>query len=295
MAKNTYNPNWREDLEREWKPWTDGKLDDKERLVFNIIAVFLLILFGYFLGYLTFAVDADHRLDYLSGVFSDVLNILSTVVLVTLIQQYFAREQRKKDLVRKAGSRVRGVALDAMDDLMHEGWATGPDSLLQNKFYRYVDWSGAILNEINLSSTTITFDADLSQIKARHTVLISCNFDQVKLTGAFLRATDCTKATFTNCNFADCWLVEAVFKEASVRHCDLSNVNLTLASFQGADLTGTNLKNARLTTRDIVNVDRKTVIFDEDTILPNGLKWIPKRGRGFEYMAEQFGCIVDVD
>jgi hypothetical protein len=185
---------------------------------------------------------------YWTNAFTEAISVMATVILIGKWTEQRAETRRidqlKKDLVRNAGKRSNSVALDAIDDLRHEGWLCGENGLLKNQNLTRANLSDANLWEANLSGAVSTF----------------ANFSFATLSGANLSG-----AILEHASLTDAKLGQSNLSFALLRRANLSGADLLIADLSGADLCNADLTNAQ-------NINTST--FDKNTILPDSTKWI---------------------
>ena len=121
MPKNDFDTAWEESRQAR-RSWT--RPDVYLTLLLGS-AVGLAV--GVMLGAGWFADEG-----YWTNVYTEALSIVLTVVVIGVINEWRETERRKRDLIRRAGSRSNEIAKDAVDEMRHEGWLTGENGLLRD-------------------------------------------------------------------------------------------------------------------------------------------------------------------
>lgn len=163
------------------------------------------------------------------------------------------------DLIKKFGSRDRGTAIVASEELRWLGLLCGGQ--LQG-----VDLQGADLREADLSSANLQ--------KAR---LGGARLQKANLTYALLRWVELTSANLKSANmaYANLWranLVEANLQEANLLRADLQRANLWMANLRRANLREAFLQSAKLRDADLLGADLQGAKL-ERAVLPDGTRW----------------------
>jgi len=167
--------------------------------VYRIGGGLLLVLIGVWIGSLIFA-DG-----YATNVYTEMLSIFVTVLVLDRLNEWRSVQQRKRTLVREAASRDNSTALNAIDWLRAEGWLTEYDET-------------PLLKEIKLSR------ADLHNAYLYGAHLQNTNLYKVNLSYA-----DLSKA-----NVVDSFLHRAILQYTSLYETDFRQTNLWDASLRGA-------------------------------------------------------------
>ncbi len=151
--------------------------------------------------------------DYLQGISTEMVGAIITALLFTFIigsaEQSAAEVSQKEELIRRLGSRVNILALEAGEELDAKGWLT--DGTLQE----------AVLQEANLQET--------------------------RLNGADMQRADLSNANLYRARLLDANLSGANLTRANLSGATLFNTILDGATLEGADLEGANLLGAEFT------------------------------------------------
>lgn len=271
----------------------------------------LYALVGFFAGILTFpAINmlVNDALNLLGGIVPEAIGIAFTVFI---IERYNRRrdehqeiDQLKRDLVRRAGSKVNDVARDALEEIEHHGWSIGNESILQGKKLPQANWRDANLTKFNLDELDLHHadltntnlkeaslqnarlnyaslakaylfltnlsdawlgGANLEKTHLHHAFLINASFGIAHLYKADFHGANLTNAKFLRDNLTDAQFVGAYLINTSIRESNLSNANLFRAILYGTNFTDSNLQGANL----------YKAHFDSATILPDGTHWTP--------------------
>ena len=186
------------------------------RILGGLVLVGLLILFG--------QENASDRNDFDLNLFTEIIGVAITVLIVDTIYSYRDKKRRshelKERLLHDARSPEQGTARNAFHRMKEQGLIYGEDSILR----------GALL--LNSSPAKV----DLSSARLDGVYLLNSNFNE-----SFF-----FQANLENSHLNNAKLRRAFFREASMRNADLEGADLTQADLVSADLTGANLKNANL-------------------------------------------------
>jgi uncharacterized protein YjbI with pentapeptide repeats len=124
--------------------------------------------------------------------------------------------------------------------------------------------SGARLIQMDLAGL------DLTLATLKDTALSESDLSALVLVGADLTNADLTLTTLSDAN-----LNGANLTNADLTGADLTRANLTLANLRSAYLNGAVLHEADLTEANLTNAILDDALFDERTVLPDGMKWTP--------------------
>ena len=189
-------------------------------------------------------------------------DMAGAVVIYLLLEFVLGTRQRKEQLIAQMGSKVRDVAIAAVEELSRNNWLS--DGSLQGANFMHanlerVDLSGADLRDVNL------FGANLQ----------NATLNQTNLEGATLMFTDLTRAGLVNANIkrVDLWgaeldsavLISANLGEANLFRAKLPDARLDLASLNNANLDGAELINATLHEADL-----RGATYTAHTVWPDG-------------------------
>lgn len=126
--------------------------------------------------------------DFYANISAELASIAITVIIIDRLnerrRQREQTENRKKRLIREAGSTVNSVAINAIEELRECCWLIGNDSLLKNTQLPNADLSGAFLENANLSGTNLS-RANLSKAE-----LFGANLSGALLIDSNLKATE---------------------------------------------------------------------------------------------------------
>jgi hypothetical protein len=157
--------------------------------VYKIGRGIMLVLVGVWFGALLFT-DG-----YATNLYTEVLSIVVTVLVLDRLQERRNTEQRKEILRREAGSRDNSTALNAMDWLRAENWLTIHDEipLLKGKKLARANLHDAYLYEADLEKTNL-YKVDLSNATLGKAKFYDAFFNRAILDGASLYETDFRQA-----------------------------------------------------------------------------------------------------
>jgi uncharacterized protein YjbI with pentapeptide repeats len=153
-------------------------------------------------------------------------------------------------------------------------------------YIRKTELKGARLQQIDFRDVIIEdmdfTGCDLRESNFTDMTLSTVIFKEADLRGAKLEGADFTIAQLQGANLLEMDLTQvktfagAQLSRAKMQRTNLTGVNLVGANLSAADLSGANLAGANLRDAILENTifDAQTV-FDAQTTLPNGDKWIP--------------------
>lgn len=188
----------------------------------------------------------------------EAIGIIFTVLILEQMARNRDRENFKQDLIRRAGSVVNDVAIDAIEQLRKEGWLTGAHSVLK----------GANLQGANLENAQLGL-ANLQQANLRFANLQRAKLDRTNL----------QQASLCFANLQQAHVGQANLQQADLLDAELQRANLICSNLQQADLSGSNLQQANL---DCVNLREaigiQTAKYDEKTVLPDSVTIVDRYG-----------------
>lgn len=209
----------------------------------------LYVIAGFLAGILFFpAIEAlsSDASQLFSGFVPEAVGIAFTVLLIDRLYQRREEAQQKRllqeKLVREAGSNINHVAVHATNELRAYGLLEQEHSVLKGAVF-----SGSNLTEANLSEVNLE-GAYFEGVDLINTALFSTN-----LQGAKFLLCDLAGAALEGANLSD-----AVFKDTSLFGTFLANANLSRANLSNSYMGNAHLWETK---------------FDENTILPDGLRW----------------------
>lgn len=172
--------------------------------------------------------------------------------------------QLKLRLIRDAGSKVRKIAVSAIDEIRTQEWHKGDDSILSSANLQHSNLEGANLEGAYLMDTNLS-GAYLSEANLRNT----------RLSRADLRNTNLSRA-----NLHEAHLARAILWDANLEGAKLFNANLAEVLFRDANLEGADLRRANLSGAQLTLANVWCVIWANDdngfpAVLPDGIKWKP--------------------
>lgn len=189
--------------------------------------------------------------ELLMGLVPEAIGIIFTVMILDRAYQQREAQRRIEDLQQRlihgAGSKIKDIAVKAIEDLRAHDWLKGENSLLK----------GADLQFANLSRANLLYG----------------NLSRANLAGATLTGANLLGANLRRADLAGANLTEAHLGGANLLGADLRRANLLEAFLFSANLSGANLAGANL----------DGVIWEEEfegktltATLPDGTKWTPK-------------------
>jgi hypothetical protein len=183
----------------------------------------------------------DTMLAYITNVWTELLSVIATILVLDRLNERRARQKYKQDLIRQAGSVANSVAVDAVEQLNKEGWLIGAEGVLKG-----LDLHGANLANARLESANLE-NINLRTANLSHAQLRAANLQQANLGFANLEHGHLWFA-----NLQEAHLRYANLQQASLNDANLQQANLRDASLQQANLQYTNLQKADLREADMV-------------------------------------------
>lgn len=222
------------------------------------------------------------------------------LILDRLVQRRETIYHRKTALIAKMGSRVKEVALEAVEQVRAAGWLT--DGSLQDADFAEAHLSGAMFDGADLRRVSFVQTrlrgavfawADLRGAVLRGAVLKDASFIVANLEGASLSESDLRGAVFRGARMTGAHLrlanlygamldgaelrngqmKMAFLRRADLSRADLRGADLYRADLREANLTGARLEGADLRGADLTGADLSAARFDPTTVLPDGNTW----------------------
>lgn len=192
-----------------------------------------------------------------ANIFQQILMLAAEIMITVLVLDRFAERRERnfffQSLLADAGSGSNGFALRAFALFKTNGWkdnAQSPNTWL---------YDGSLCNR--------SFPkADLKDIDLQGAVLQGIQLWGSTLKNASLRKADLTAANLNASNLSEADLKETILEDALLCSADLRDADLWRANLKGADLSEASLEGTILI----------EVLFDEETILPDGTNWTSK-------------------
>ena len=197
--------------------------------------------------------------------------MLGAIVIYILFDRYIASKEKQEtekaalkakesDLIKNFGSRDRGTAIAASEELRRLGLLCGGQ-----------------LQGVNLEDADLR-EADLSNANLQKARLGGAKLQKANLMYAVLRWVELTSANLKSANmaYANLWrasLVEANLQEANLLRAELQRANLRMANLRGANLREAFLQGAKLQDTDLLGVDLQGAKL-ERAELPDGTRWV---------------------
>jgi hypothetical protein len=119
---------------------------------YPLLGGIIILIIGFLLGAVWFK-GTDDGLGYLTNLYTEIISIGMTLVILDRINEYRDTQRLKRRLVREAGSKAQNTAVSAVDWLRHEGWLTGDDGFLTGVLLTAANLEGANFNDANLEGT----------------------------------------------------------------------------------------------------------------------------------------------
>lgn len=228
---------------------------------YRIEILILAVIVGLILGWFLFAPEQPFaRNSYLTNIFTEGISILITVYVVTEINKRRDIAEKKKRLVRQAGSVNHAIAINAIEELRENGWLINKDRehlLAEVRLWR-ANLEKAPLEYADLSGTNF-WKANLRGVVLHEANLQNADLGFTNLKGARLRYANLSSADLGKADLCDAILWEANLHSAYLRQANLSDT----------DLRNANLCHAILEEVNLCNADLQDAVFDERTALPD--------------------------
>lgn len=246
-----------------------------------IIAGLGLVGLGVLIGFALFA-DTE---GYATNLFTEVLSILITVLILDIRAEMLADRQLKAQLIREMGSRDNGIALRAVEELGARGWLT--DGSLQNANLRDANLQDANLSEANLQRANLHM-TNLMRADLSNADLMEANLSEANLSGAELNNTTLKRAQLNTIDLRESGMTNISLQNGNLYCANLKGVILLLVDLQGAFLGNVdmqeayiglvNLQGAWLSGVNLQGAIFHESKFDTKTILPDGSPYNPAQG-----------------
>lgn len=227
-----------------------------------------LLLSGLAISIIGFSLDkGNHSLQDFIRVFyanagTELISIAITALVIDFLHERRHNQQLKQQLIRDIGSRSHEFALRAIADLKENDWLDEalPQAMLSSADLRGVDLSNHNLDNLNFTKALLRY-ARLNRASLRNSCLSYAILEKAELKGADLSHADLTEADLSGAIAQHANLSKACLYSAQLSHTDLSGAMLVSANLCHVDLTTVNLQNAYL----------KGVLYDAETVWPDGV------------------------
>lgn len=264
----------------------------------------VILAIGFLLGATWFEGD-DNGLSYVTNLYTELISIGVTVVILDRLNQWRDDRRLKHNLLEDLKSASVAPAVNSLDRLRRENWLD--ENGLVGKDLQRANWEGAYIGglnfenaymrNINLKSVTsrdgkknqpVNFkNANLQEALLQNAILNGANLsgailNSANLSGAKLNNANLTNAFSIGMNLSNTHLMNAVLIDTILRGAKITN-----AHFEESDLTGAMLNDANLTNTFFVKTNLNGVHFEGtnltgaifiDAILEN-VVWAEKSGR----------------
>ncbi len=238
--------------------WRDKPVlaPDQQQLFNRILSAILLLIIVVWIGGMLFSNDGGYAIN----LYTEVISIFFTVAIIEVLNERRARRALKRDLIYRMGSNVSEEVVRAFEEVRRNGW-------LYDGSLDKANLCNANMQGIKLSRSML-FDCDFAvethsepprKPNLSGAVMIKANLIQVSISDAIMKESVLWYANLQESKIFGCDL-----EKAQIVGANLYRANLFLSSLKGANLTGANLEGADLTHTE----------FDENTILPDGNKWV---------------------
>ena len=191
------------------------------------------------------------------GFVTELSGAVITFILLELIVGGVERqEEKKQQKIEKERERKRQLIAMLRSREKTEQQKDALDELKRCWLY---DGS---LNEQNLEGANLS-EMRLAGAKLRSAILIEANLQCAHLGDSILDGAYLTDANLNNADLDGAKLMRARLDGATLIKANLRNADLSHAHLEGANLTGA----------DLTSANWSEVVLDEDTILPDGVRW----------------------
>ncbi|MEO8608248.1 MAG: pentapeptide repeat-containing protein [Chloroflexota bacterium] len=184
-------------------------------------------------------------------------------------------------LIQQLSSHDPKVVMSGVSDLEKNGWlydgSLKGTSFAGGNFYELilsecnlpdVDFSRGCLHGVDFTKANLQgakfLSADLTRVMMDESNLQSAIFDDADLSGGLI-TNNLEGASFERANLRYAG-IGSKLRNASFRYANLQDAHLTSDDARGCNFSEANLQNTKL----------RDVIFDANTILPNGIPWTPE-------------------
>lgn len=260
--------------------WRDKPMDISPSFYGNFSWAIFVIM-GIVIGFFLFGTDNGFTVN----VYSEFFSIIVTVIIVDRLAQQREIRVLRDRLPRHAKSSSHAIAIGAIDELRNRGWLIGEDGLLRGKNLWYTNLERADLSQANLSKVNLSLSK-----------LSFARLDHANMSGAFMRVADMSSTVCIFADLSDADLMGANLSRASLTRANLSKAsllaanlssgtelffaNLSQADLRGADFRdsicfGMDLSGANLYKANFRGASMPEVIFNNLTVLPDGINWTP--------------------
>lgn len=187
------------------KNWLKEEPGNPARLTTIVIAI-LIVSWAFFSPQATLLYDLRY----------DAVSMAFTVIVLSELATYRARQEEKRRILEQMGSRVNDMALEAVRLAHKHGWLT--------------DGS---LNDLNLSSARLD-DVDFRSARLQNAILRNAYLNRADLRCAHLEGAKLWYANLNDAYMQRAHLNGADFQHADLRNADLSGAEIEDAVFQGS-------------------------------------------------------------
>ena len=225
-------------------------IHNKYRLFYELLGGAVLLVVGVAIGAGFF--EHDNRNDYHMNLATEGLGIVATVFIINRWYAHRDRENIKRLLIRKAGSRSNDIAIDAIEELRNRDWLEGDAGVLAGAFL-----SRANLKEANLSNANLQ-GAYMSRVEMQGAMLIETDLKGAMLDKSNLRELESMKADLRGAFVGGSQIQNARLWEADLRGASLAGAYVNGAEFVGSNLKGATLPDGTVAATEDYNMDRFT-------------------------------------
>ncbi len=223
--------------DQSWQELERGKDIWKQHAWFyRLLRGFVLVGIGVLIGHAIYA-KAEQQEAYWINVFTSVLGIAATVLILDELNRKRLEDEYKRQLVDDAASTSNEIAKNGVHQLRRKEWLIGDNGLLVGE--------------------------DLQSANLKEALLLDANLQHANLLDAKLQKANLLNAKLQNASLYGAKLDDARLEWAQMQRADLSAAQIIRTNLKGANLKDANLNGAIL-------IDPE---FDPDTTLPNGNKW----------------------
>ena len=209
---------------------------------------------------------------FLGSLRTDAITVAVTVIVIEELGRYRIELEEKERIIRQMASRGNDFALDALGQVVENGW--DKDGSLCERNLRNANLAGANLKYANLISVNIGYanliNADLWETDLAGANLMGANLQGANLVGANLQGAILVGANLTNAILVNADLTNAILVNADLINADLWYTNLTNAILVGAYLIDADLGHASLTSATLDGADLSGARYTAETLWPEG-------------------------
>jgi uncharacterized protein YjbI with pentapeptide repeats len=254
----------------------------------GFFVVFILFSFGFWLFGYDILRLVDTLLAYVTNVWTELLGIIMTILVLDRLNERRVREELKRRLIGEARGQSNEAAKVAIDRMREEGWlikSGGNTCLLAGAQLQNAKLMDANFEDAHMENTYL-YQAKLQGANFTGTFLKLADLSETDLRGANLRRTTMQEAFLRKTNLQETVISEVSFQQADLAEADMCRATLVNINFTRVILWEAKLENAKFINTILEGADLEKANLcgtnaheennfkcDENTILPDGNKW----------------------